>query len=414
MKQSIYFKNKNLFEAFQTVSEQQAKKIILAFLRNVNGYFGSAKYPVLADRLALYNVALVDNPELIAAISFEKSTVYLNKSIFSKNDENKYDKQLIQNIVLLLRHELAHNMLMHEVRMMAELNKNNPNFYKKVSKSANLQNLLNILMDFEIANRVYTDTDQLLVRSMVINGKLCAGLVTAFDKPEWQNYSLEQMYHALKDEIKNISNLIKDEISSTHKSSIISSARAKARTNLGVGEAESLSYGETESPSLIAPTFDAFCKSDFFKNSFSKVYQDFLINNFNILDNAKLTKTEYRDILCQLAQTDFLEPFDVINPENGEVLITEVITTEDKCLLNEILKYLSGNINMAARKINHKSNDNNTTTIHIRKDTTKSDVYISTYNDLIDKLSSLEAADIQDLSVLLQAAVAEKIAREKA
>lgn len=409
MKQYFSLKNKNLFEAFQTVSEQQAKKIILAFLRNVNGKFGSAKYPVLADRLALYNVALVNDPDLIAAISFSNATVYLNKSIFSKNDENKYDKQLIQNIILLIRHELAHNMLMHEVRMMAELNKRGTNFYKKVSKSASLQGLLNILMDFEIANRVYTESDKVLIRSMVINGQLCAGLVTDLDKPAWKNLSLEQMYYSAKDEIKRLSDLIKAEISQHNDSDIITNFAGSASTNLDVSEGTALSYGDTKTPSMISPTFDAFCKSAYFLTKFSKSYQDFLINNFNILNNAKLTAAEYKDILLQLARTDFLEPFDAIKPQNGEVMVSEVITTEDKCLLAEILKYLSGNI--AARKITHKSNDNNETTIHIRKDTTKSDVYIDAYNKLVDGLSSCE--DLQGLADLLAAAVAEKKAREK-
>lgn len=218
------------------------------------------------------------------------------------------------------------------------------------------------------------------------------------------------MFHKLKDEIGAISNAIKQGIAQNHTSTLIQARQSTDQTNLEVGETTALSYGDVETPSIIKPTFDAFCSSDFFKKSFSKSYQDFLINNFNILNKAKLTTTEYNDMLLQLAQTNFLEPFDAVNPQNGEVLILEVITTEDKCLLNEILKYLSGNIDMASRQINHKSNDDNETTVHIRKDTTKSDTYINTYNDLVDKLDSLTDNDIQ---TLLQAAVTEKIMREK-
>jgi hypothetical protein len=81
-------------------------------------------------------------------------TVYVNSGMldmdyYNKNGEFR-DAPHFNQMSMLIRHELAHNLLMHQIRMIKKLADKFPEM--KLKTSSSLHNLTNILEDFEISN----------------------------------------------------------------------------------------------------------------------------------------------------------------------------------------------------------------------------------------------------------------------
>ena len=127
-------------------------------------------------------------------------------------DEDK----IIRQIVLLLRHEMAHSILMHQVRTIKYFkDKYGEKNGTKMSNSETLHDLLNIIEDFEISNTRYSDRDKQTVREMEVAGQIIGGLVTE-EHRDWQNMSLVEMYMAFSSEIADIEDEILSNWNSSH------------------------------------------------------------------------------------------------------------------------------------------------------------------------------------------------------
>ena len=68
----------------------------------------------------------------------------------------------------------------------------------------------NLAGDFEISNRGYTDEDKQTVRHLIINGNMVSGFVTEDDHPDWFDWSIEDMYDALREKDYTIRKNLKD------------------------------------------------------------------------------------------------------------------------------------------------------------------------------------------------------------
>jgi hypothetical protein len=73
---------------------------------------------------------------------------------------------------------------------------------------SSLHELLNIIEDFEISNTRYTDTDKEIMRNIILNGKEIHCLVTEDHDADWADMSLEEMFHALTQELEDIKALL--------------------------------------------------------------------------------------------------------------------------------------------------------------------------------------------------------------
>jgi hypothetical protein len=105
-----------LFEArhFMTSTEKKLKNQLIKLLRDDGKGHYHAKY---AERLAKFDVNIVplkEDPHFTAAISYEHGIVYVGEGFLN-------DPKTFHQLNVVMRHELAHNLLMHEIRMMKKL-----------------------------------------------------------------------------------------------------------------------------------------------------------------------------------------------------------------------------------------------------------------------------------------------------
>ena len=155
-----------------TKKEQILKKKLIALLKDDGKGHKHAKY---AERLEDFIVKIVDSnedPDMTAAVSFEEVTIYISDG-FLKDPDTFYQ------LNVLMRHELAHYLMQHQIRMMHKITeKYGKDGYTRIKMSHSLHRLLNIIEDFEISNTRYSEADKIIVRNMMLNCKLIGGLVT--------------------------------------------------------------------------------------------------------------------------------------------------------------------------------------------------------------------------------------------
>ena len=113
---------------------------------------------------------------------------------------------------LLVRHEILHQYLDHQTRLISKLRQEHADAAVEISKmdigeqeQALKQELFrddkfNIAGDFEISNRGYTEKDKDTVRHIILNGRMVSGLVTEDQHPDWVDLTVEEMYDKLRQE----------------------------------------------------------------------------------------------------------------------------------------------------------------------------------------------------------------------
>ena len=79
-----------------------------------------------------------------------------------------------------MRHELAHYLLQHDIRMAQYIAKKYGDvYYNHFKLSSLLHKTLNIIMDLEISNKVYKqDDDKKVVKNLTDGVRFLPGLVT--------------------------------------------------------------------------------------------------------------------------------------------------------------------------------------------------------------------------------------------
>lgn len=143
-------------KVFMTRKEEQLKKRLIALLKDDGKGHHHAKY---AARLAEFDINIVPikrDPMFTAGISFDEGIIYIGEGFL-------VDPSTFFQLNVLLRHELAHNLLMHQIRMMHKIG-DNP--YSHIRYSQSLHDLLNIIEDFEISNKKYSAEDKAIVKNM--------------------------------------------------------------------------------------------------------------------------------------------------------------------------------------------------------------------------------------------------------
>ena len=157
---------------FMSAREKLLKKKLIALLKDDSK---GHHYPKFAKRLESFDVNIVylsDDPRYTASISFDDAKIRIGEGFL-------LNKDLFYQLNVLMRHELAHNLMMHQIRMINKFKQEHDDQYaEKISASRTLHVLLNHLEDFEISNKRYTENDKQLVRNMILNGKIIGGLVT--------------------------------------------------------------------------------------------------------------------------------------------------------------------------------------------------------------------------------------------
>lgn len=156
------------------------------------------KRATYASILENFELELTSNPYNIAYMVPGKNKIVINEKVSSEQAD------------MLVRHEILHEFLKHEQRLMAlladELGKERTNLSQKdkneIKKILYSTDLANVAGDYEISNRGYTEKDKQVARRIVMGAKVITGLVTEDKHPDWVNLSVEEMYKRLREEAK--------------------------------------------------------------------------------------------------------------------------------------------------------------------------------------------------------------------
>jgi hypothetical protein len=166
-----------------------------------------------ARRFWELDLNLVDSskePNFIAAISFDEATVFISDAFLNGGPS------IFNQLDTVLRHELAHNLMMHQIRMMHTFkqkfaSENPDEAYEQIKYSVSLHELINWIEDFEISNTRYSNADKQLARALKLNGREIHGLVTEDHRDAWKDMSLESMYYALSAELAAINTSLRND-----------------------------------------------------------------------------------------------------------------------------------------------------------------------------------------------------------
>ena len=158
----------------QTETEKRLKKKILALLRDDGKGHHHAKYAARLQDFPLKIVPRSEEPDFVAAVSWEEVTIYVSDGFVTN------DKDIFYQLSVLMRHELAHYLLQHDIRMAKYIADKYGEEYAKHFKLSNLlHKTCNIVMDLEISNRVYLqDDDKQVVKNLTDGVRFLPGLVT--------------------------------------------------------------------------------------------------------------------------------------------------------------------------------------------------------------------------------------------
>ena len=168
---------KNLKEAgkeIQTETEKRLKKKLLALLRNDGKGHHHAKYAARLEDFMVKIVPRAEAPGFVASVSWENVTIYISDGFVTN------DPEIFYQLSVLMRHELAHYLLQHDIRMAKYISDKYGDEYAEHFKLSNLlHQTCNIVMDLEISNKVYLQNDDKdVVRNLTDGVRFLPGLVT--------------------------------------------------------------------------------------------------------------------------------------------------------------------------------------------------------------------------------------------
>lgn len=152
---------------------------------------GEQGYATYAKLFMLFDLRLTSDPRYIGFMEPGQGRITLNRTL----EEHQ--------MLLTIRHEILHEYLSHEMRLLDHIAEKNPDV---AADEVSLKEILyqddvfNIAADYEISNRGYTERDKKDIRNIKFNGKIVSGLVTEDQHPDWIDYSVEDMYDLLRDE----------------------------------------------------------------------------------------------------------------------------------------------------------------------------------------------------------------------
>ena len=339
-----------------TKREKVLKKRLLALLRDDGQGHKHAKY---AERLEDFIIKIVpfdEDPTMTAAVSFEDVTIYISDG-FLKDPDTFYQ------LNVLMRHELAHYLMQHQIRMMHKIvSKYGEKGHTRIKMSQSLHHLMNIIEDFEISNERYTDEDKIVVKNLKLNGEEIGGLITEKIRSGWEKMSVFGMFDALEEEIKSIQD------------SIVAKWQALDLNDVGTkGDyihhniKNTTFYLDTKAPTNFLGTLEKFVNNKalyhFFPfdrptsrgvipcivkySSLPDVYQSIVKDIFeavskgykNSSGNAVFyTKQQVRAMIERIAKTNIFQVYALLDPAGVEIL--SLYTPEEKLIAVDALKAL--------------------------------------------------------------------------
>lgn len=368
--------NKKLQEektrTFMTNREKALKrKLISLLIDDGNGHHHSA----YAKRLQLFDLNIVplsEDPNFTAAISFDDGVIYVGEGFLT-------DPDTFFQLNVIIRHELAHNLMLHQLRMMNKLG----NKYSKFSASRSLFDLLNIIADDEISNTRYSEADKKIVRNMFLNGRLIGGLVTEDHRKDWLKLPVEEMYEKIKEELDYLNNRL-NTTSNTYRG-MIQREYERSKDVIRRALSQTTTYKDPTTPSTLPVPVKDLLRSTSFKKAppeiqkaIQSVYDYIYSNEFQKQPNLVDAITE------EIEKIADSHPLEAV-----QIATIELNTPEEKALIMDILKKLREEF----------TDQENSSASSTNNQFRRSDAYVKQYNKIINqydskKYSTKELADL--------------------
>ena len=276
----------------------------------------------LYERLEKFDVQIVPlrvDPMHTASISYDTGIITVGEGFLT-------DPGTFYQLNVVIRHELAHNLLMHQIRMAYELGEE---LFKHIMQSKLLFSLQNIIADDEISNRKYSEEDKIIMRNLRINGTVIQALVTEDHRASWVNMSVEEMYRKMCEEIEEIHNELR---SGKSKAAL---AKEKSKDFISREILNTYIYSDIDSDSMITGSLKDFvaggCRLGG-KRLLSNLVE-IIEQIFQNLHEAEIDDSYISELLTKVAQSSPIETVDLFG--DNEVLL---YTPEEKYMAVEVLK----------------------------------------------------------------------------
>ena len=306
--------------------ERSLKKLLIELLRDDGHGHHHAKY---AERLESFDINIIplrpDEPPVTAYISFDSRPplICIGEGLVN-------NPSTLYQLPSVIRHELAHNLMMHEIRMMTHIGAEK--WEELWGASPSLHSILNIVMDDEISNKKYTDYDKNIMRALILNGKEIQCLVTEDHRPEWVNLPLDKMFDAICLEMDDLNRSISQQI-------------ALNRTPDGITAelAQTMRYKNIHGASMIPGTLEKFIQNGGKIQTargpveFADVYKQVITTIYEQLEAHPISPQQVEDLLKEIANSHPTEALNLISPVTGEIII-RLTTPETKLFAVETLK----------------------------------------------------------------------------
>ena len=341
---------------FMSAREKLLKKKLIALLKDDGK---GHHYPKFAKRLENFDVNIVylsDDPNYTASISFDDAKIRIGEGFL-------LNKDLFYQLNVLMRHELAHNLMMHQIRMMNKFRQeHNDQYAEQISASRTLHTLLNYLEDFEISNKRYTENDKTLVRNMLLNGRLISGLVTEDHRKSWKDLSLEEMYDHMQEEFGAVQKEVR-RYYKAYTNNFLHNDEELTVDNAMTDEIKSLYYYRNKditdynytstngSKDLIADFINNKAIFHFFPfDTFKKpcivlfsglpdLWQKAVKESYNALAKKYTSaKADAEQVLELINDATPTSQVDIIDNDTGEV-VYQLVSPEEKLLVGDMIRY---------------------------------------------------------------------------
>lgn len=359
--------------ATMTDEEQWWHKKITKILLNKSGKWGIYQHALYALRFQDFILKIVPlevDPNFTACVYFDRAVVYIGEG-FLVDDTRCYQLNVI------IRHELAHILLRHQIRMVHHIGELP---YSKISMSNSIHELINIIADFEISNKKYTSEDKAIVADMHLNGRLIGGLVTEMHRESWAKLPLEEMYDEIIEELDEISSEVTEVDGNLGHLPWGSSLRQKLTKKDYItmsGLSAIMLYANKDQPSTIWAPIEEYFETS---KQFAKLpgdWKDLIKKCYAAV--KELTSEKLEELLEDISYSKITETVDL----NG----LEVTTPEEKFWVSQVIKTLLGN-----------ARPKPTTTV---TRATHSKDYIDAYNKVIRACGRVATCSNEELGELL-------------
>lgn len=332
----------------QTETEKRLKRKILALLRNDGKGHHHAKYAARLEDFILKIVPRSEEPDFVAAVSWEKITIYVSDGFVTN------DPDIFYQLSVLMRHELAHYLLQHDIRMAQYISKKYGDIYYNHFKLSNLlHKTLNIIMDLEISNKVYKqDDDKTIVKNLHDSVRFLPGLVTEDIADSWTKMNLIEMYDAVEAEIDNIKQSILAKWDTLDLSKMVNPFDKQEFLKNHIVKELNV-YTDTKHPTNFFGTLAQFIRNKALYHfapfddkksicmikydSLPDLYQEIIVAIAEEFNNQNgYTRQEIRDRVIEIAKTSPVETYSLKGKNGNEV--TKVYNPEEKFLAIDALK----------------------------------------------------------------------------